>query len=66
MKYDNKLFIFLIEVNIFNKTVQANISKPLRNLCTQFDVSSNSNECTIKIISKTFVHQLSMVLFICE
>ena len=33
-----KLCLFLIEANIFNKAVQASISKPLRNFCTHFDV----------------------------
>ena len=35
-----KLCAVLIEVDIFNKAVQGNIPKPLRNLYTKFDVNT--------------------------
>ena len=37
---DKKLCLVLIEADIFNKAVQANIPKPLRNLYIKFDVNA--------------------------
>ena len=37
---DIKLCVVLIEAAIFNKAVQGNIPKPLRNLHTKFDVNA--------------------------
>ena len=37
---DKKLCAVLIEADIFNKAVQGNIPKPLRNLYTKFDVNT--------------------------
>ena len=35
-----KLCVVLIEADVFNKAVQRNIPKPLRNLCIKFDVNT--------------------------
>ena len=41
MKWGKKLCVFLIEADIFNEAVQTNIAtQPLRNLCTQFDMTT--------------------------
>ena len=37
---DKKLCVVLVEADIFNKAVQGNIPKPLRNLFTKFDVNT--------------------------
>ena len=37
---DKKFCVLLIEADIFNKAVQENILKPLRNLYTEFDVNT--------------------------
>ena len=37
---DKKLCVVLIEADIFNKAVQGNIPKPLRNLYIKFDVNT--------------------------
>ena len=37
---DKKLCVVLIEADIFNKAVQRNIPKPLRNLYIKFDVNT--------------------------
>ena len=39
-KCDKKLCVVLIEADIFNKAMQANIPKPLRNLYIKFDVNT--------------------------
>ena len=37
---DKKLCVVLIEADIFNKAVQGNIPKPLKNLYIKFDVNT--------------------------
>ena len=37
MKCEEILCVFLIEADVFNKAIQVNIPKSLRNLCTQFN-----------------------------
>ena len=37
---DKKLCVVLSEADIFNKAVQGNIPKPLKNLCIKFDVNT--------------------------
>ena len=37
---DKKLCVVLIEADVFNKAVQGNIPKPLRNLYSKFDVNT--------------------------
>ena len=37
MKCEEILCVFLIEADVFNKAIQVNIPKSLRNLCIQFN-----------------------------
>ena len=59
--WQKKFCIVLIEVDIFNKSVQGNIPKPLRNLYINFDVNT-SRHCAEMACAKEDLETLTSLL----